>query len=206
MLKTSGHDALTGVRSTIIILATVAAGLTALQSYADTDEPPNTDDAVNDAWLDGRLEASYLFNRHLNAFEIDTQVSEGTVVLTGIVESLVDKELAGAIARGTDGVLEVENRLKVDSNARSRSTSEVGGDRRFGQAIDDATTTAQVKTKLLANDSVSGLAVNVDTFKNKVTLSGNVETSAEKNLIEQIAQDVRYVDEVENNIVVRSET
>lgn len=46
------------------------------------------------------------------------------------------------------------------------------------------TATALVKTKLLANQSTHGIAINVDTFNNMVSLTGEVSTSEEKDFAE----------------------
>ena len=185
-----------------------STALLTLAAFAASGAIGETSDSfsgnVKDAWLTGRIESMYLFNEHLSPFAISTDVENGVVRLTGTVESEIDRDLAGALAENADGVVEVENELTVDSNAaRSGAESESReGKRDFGSWVDDATTTAAVKTWLLRNGNTKGLQIDVDTLDDVVTLSGRVETAAEKDLAEQLAQGAKDVDEVRNNLVV----
>ena len=158
---------------------------------------------VKDAWLTGRIESMYLLNEHLSPFTINTAVANGVVTLTGTVPSEVDRDLAGALAENLEGVTEVENELVVDLEAAEASQSDEAEERRgFGTWVDDATTTAAVKSRLVGNQSTKGLQIDVDTNDDIVTLSGRVATGEEKDLAEQIALQVNDVDEVRNNLVV----
>jgi hyperosmotically inducible periplasmic protein len=129
--------------------------------------------ASKDAWIDGKLEAVYALNRHLSAFAIDTEVDQGIVVhLTGRVQHDIDRDLAGELAKNVDGVVEVNDDLTIATDARV--TRAEGEDRSFGAWIDDATTTASVKSKLMGNPNTQGMQIDVDTRGDVVTLSGEV--------------------------------
>lgn len=75
--------------------------------------------------------------------------------------------------------------------------------RSAGDVMDDGTITTKVKTKLLADDRVSGLAISVDTFKGEVTLWGGADTAEQKQLATEIAQSVRGVKSVNNVIMIK---
>ena len=68
--------------------------------------------------------------------------------------------------------------------------------------FDDATTTAAVKSRLIANTNTKCLQIDVDTRNDVVTLSGRVATGEQKELAEQIAGNTRDVDSVRNLLVV----
>jgi len=85
---------------------------TALSTSAVAAEN-NWKDDTKDAWIDGKAEATLLFNTHLNSFDIDTDVKMGKVTLTGEVASAVEKELAEEIVREIDGVTDVHNNLTL---------------------------------------------------------------------------------------------
>ena len=70
-------------------------------------------DSAQDGWIDGKAEATLLFNGNLNSFDINTDVKQGVVYLTGNVDSDVDKRLAGELVRNIDGVKKVDNQLTV---------------------------------------------------------------------------------------------
>jgi hyperosmotically inducible protein len=108
---------------------------------------------ASDGWIDTRLETVYLFNSSLNNFAIDTDVSEGVVTLSGTVQSDIEKDLAGEIAKSLEGVKSVNNELVVGEQpetAQAPATSDG-----FVQKVTDATTTAMVKARLIANDNVA---------------------------------------------------
>ena len=71
-----------------------------------------------------------------------------------------------------------------------------------GEYIDDSALTAKVKTALLQDPQLSGLAINVDTFKGTVQLSGFANSSAELRHAEAVARSVAGVKAVRNDIEI----
>jgi hypothetical protein len=71
-----------------------------------------------------------------------------------------------------------------------------------GETIDDATITTRVKTGMLNDPAVGGLAIDVDTFKGVVTLSGRVTSPAEKTQALAIARRTQGVVEVKDSLQV----
>jgi osmotically-inducible protein OsmY len=72
-----------------------------------------------------------------------------------------------------------------------------------GEYIDDTTITTKVKSKLMLAKDTTGTAINVETFKGIVQLSGFVKTEQEKQRAEEITRTVGGVKEVENKISIR---
>jgi hyperosmotically inducible periplasmic protein len=171
--------------------------LLAMQAYG-----VESSSAVKDAWIDGNLEAVYALNRHLSAFVIDTSVARGVVRLTGVVNTDIDRDLAGELAKGIDGVVEVNNILLLAVPSADAAKSPAIANRSFGVWIDDATTTASVKTKLLSNPNTDGLQIDVDTRGDVVTLSGEVGSAEERLLAEELARNTGDVKDVRNQLVV----
>jgi osmotically-inducible protein OsmY len=180
----------------VAVTGLLASSLLGTQAFGAEREGP-----ARDAWIDGKLEGVYLLNWHLNGFAIDTEVEKGVVHLTGKVESDIDRDLAGEIAKGIDGVVEVDNDLLI--TAGSRVTQKAGEDRSFGAWIDDTTTTAAVKAKLLGNPNTKGMKIDVDTRGDVVTLSGQVASAEEKSLAGELAQNTGDVKKVTNRLVVQ---
>ena len=75
-------------------------------------------------------------------------------------------------------------------------------DRSATETVTDQGITASVKTRLLANQEVSGLSINVDTFKSVVTLKGVVDSEHEAATALQLARDTQGVKSVESKLVV----
>jgi osmotically-inducible protein OsmY len=172
--------------------------------------------AVQDAWIDGRLEGAYIFNEHLSAAAIDTAVKNGAVTLSGTVESDIDRDLAAEIAKGMKGVVSVDNQLRVAGEGRSGAAAggaaaqhrdvdrgvEADERRSFGQWVNDATTSAAVKAALVRNDNIRAADIDVETDHDVVTLRGVVASKEQKELAEQLAKNTRDVKQVRNELRV----
>ena len=194
--------------SSLVVGLALAAGAQADQSRAEGIAEEEGSKAVHEAsstmsnvWRDGKLETVFLLNRHLNNFAIETEVEGNRVVLSGKVESEVDKDLAEELALGVEGISDVDNRLQVVSSEEAKAEANED-DRSFAEGVDDATLAAEIKIELLAHDELSGLAIDVDARDTTVTLSGKVESDARKKLAEQVVQNVDGVTSVENNLLV----
>ena len=82
----------------------------------------------------------------------------------------------------------------VSACAGSRTQSSTG------EYLDDSMITSKVKAKLLDDKEVSGLAVNVETFKGVVQLSGFVKSEAERQKAVQLARSVGGVKDIKDDI------
>jgi osmotically-inducible protein OsmY len=69
--------------------------------------------------------------------------------------------------------------------------------RSTGEVIDDTAITTKVKTGLLGDPIVSGFAISVETSRGVVSLTGIVNSAAERARAIQIAQDVGGVHRVD---------
>jgi len=78
----------------------------------------------------------------------------------------------------------------------------VGKDERSAKRVaDDASITAAIKTKFLADKYVKGLSIDVDTYDAVVTLNGKANSNFSRERAEEIARSTRGVAEVRNNLV-----
>ena len=157
--------------------------------------------AANDKWIEMRLETAYLFNPHLNNLSIDTEVKNANVMLSGTVRSDIDRDLAEEIARSLDGVKSVGNTLELKEDSEESVKTESDTD--FLQKVKDATTTAQVKTRLIGNGNISAGEIDVDTVNSVVRLSGEVGSDTERQLAEFIAKNTAGVQSVANELEIR---
>jgi hyperosmotically inducible protein len=77
------------------------------------------------------------------------------------------------------------------------------GAERAVTVMDDASITAKVKTALIAEPDLKGMAIDVDTAQNVVTLNGTVASDAVRERAERIAKEVEGVKEVRNQLLVK---
>ena len=73
-----------------------------------------------------------------------------------------------------------------------------------GAAIDDAEITTKVKAAVFAEPGLKTLQISVDTIKGVVTLSGSVDTPANRERAKDLAAAVSGVKEVDNRLVQKS--
>lgn len=199
----------------IIVTASMLAALSGASAVFAGDQAKasmeqhseESQSAVKDAWLHGKLESALLFNEHLNSFDIDTDVKNGTAYLRGAVESDIDRDLAGEIAKSITGVTKVENELVVDKAkaAMAKDTDAAKERHGFRQSVSNATLTARIKSTLLMNDNTGGMAINVDSKQGVVTLSGEVKSDEEKDLAIRLASNTSGATSVNDQLVVKSD-
>jgi len=72
-----------------------------------------------------------------------------------------------------------------------------------GEYVDDMSITASVKNEIFQDPQLKIFQIHVETFKNQVQLSGFVDSRKEYTRAEQIARNVKGVESVKNNLIVR---
>ena len=77
-----------------------------------------------------------------------------------------------------------------------------GSGEKSGAYVDDSWITSKVKSEMIADKNVPARDINVTTTKGVVTLSGKVDTWNASNRAGEIAQGVKGVSKVENDIQV----
>ncbi len=147
-------------------------------------------DKSRDAWIDGKAETILLMNTNLNSFDINTDVKNGVVILTGKVESDIERELAQELVENLDGVRDVDNELTV-----------LNKDDSFGTAMLDAKVATVIETRYLLDSEVSAMDIDIEAENGVVKLSGMVSNDAEHDLAIAIAENTddvkRVIDELE---------
>ncbi|WP_421131704.1 BON domain-containing protein [Alteromonas sp. A079] len=197
-----------------ILSMIVATTLSTSALAGDMDNDNKWEKGAKDAWIDGKAEATLLFNGNLDSFDINTDVENGNVVLTGKVDNSVEKKLAEELVANIDGVMSVENSLTIvekrnldeDEMVASMSDDVEDGYEEGTSELTDAKIATVIKTRLLLDGDISGFDIDVDVEAGYVTLTGNVDTDAERQLALEIAKNASDVTEVEDNLRVVTET
>jgi len=131
---------------------------------------------------------SYVFKNYLKNDDIKIQSKDGAVTLTGTVSEESHKSLAQETVAGLRGVKSVDNKLEIKGESPAANS--------------DAWLITKVKTALLFHRSVSATATEVNAKDGIVTLRGNAESQAQKDLTTEYAKDVDGVKDVKNEMVV----
>ena len=187
------------VKRTILTCLIATASITTSFSTLADDRSNDWKATANDAWIDGKVEATLLFNGQLNTFDINTDVNDGKVILTGKVGSEVDKRLATELAESIEGVDEVDNRLSVVTPQDYEGNWDT-----FTQDMKYAKIATVIKTRLLLESELSGTDINVDVSQGVVTLAGTVRNPSERDLAVAIAKNTADVSDVKSELSVDS--
>ncbi len=181
------------------IIAALVVGAISMSAQAS-----NWENESKDAWIDGKAEAVLLMNTNLNNFDINTDVKNGKVILTGKVNSELDKELAEELILSLDGVSAVDNKLTVVKNMKVKEDTSDDDDS-IESDLTDAKITTVLTTRFLFNSEVGGTDIDVDTDNGVVTLNGTVESEAEKQLAVSIAKNAKGVQKVIDKLTIVAE-
>ncbi|HEY6528925.1 MAG TPA: BON domain-containing protein [Cellvibrionaceae bacterium] len=157
-------------------------------------------DLVN-ARQETQIWTTYALSPYLRANDLHVTVNNGKATLTGTVAEDVNKDLAKQIALGVSGVKEVDNQIKVDADFHPKKPVND-----YGQAIDDASITSAIKSKLLWSKSTDGRSIDVETKNGRVKLTGNASTKQMRDSAGRLASGTRGVTSVNNQIAVDSAT
>jgi osmotically-inducible protein OsmY len=160
-------------------------------------ESPGADHS--DGWLSFKIHSMLLTKPHVSSTNTHVAINDGAVTLTGTADSAAQKELTETYVKDIDGVksvtddIHVNDRTYTDEKGRPATTSNV----------DDASITAQVKWALTTHKSTSALKTKVRTDNGIVNISGDADSDAEKALVTRLAEDVRGVKSVNNDMDVK---
>lgn len=129
-------------------------------------------------------------------------LASSLVVLTGCDRADTPSERAEERAEDRAEAAEERAEDRADAAGPSMGERTEGAASQAGQAIDDAKITTVVKSKYLADDTLKGLEISVDTEQGVVTLTGKVQNDSAKELATQIASGVEGVVSVNNQLTV----
>lgn len=168
-------------------------------AFAD-DESVGT--RVSDATITAKIKAKLIGDERTKAFDINVDTdADGRVTLRGAADSRTAKRAASEIARSVDGVKSVDNQLVVGADPAEQRVTASGKARhaadRTGEVASDTWITTKVKSELIANSEVKARDIDVSTRDGIVTLSGVLQSSAERNRAVQIARDIKGVKRVD---------
>jgi hyperosmotically inducible protein len=174
----------------VLVAATgslVGVALLALSGCASSMVPKDT--RHTDSGITSVIQASLEGSDKVKARQVDVETREGTVYLTGVVDTEEARIEAGRIAWRTEGVRGVVNDLTV-------------GERTVGSWVGDVMISSKVKAKLIADTDIKAGDIDVSSSQGVVTLIGRVGSEAIKNEAARIAGGTAGVKDVHNELLV----
>ncbi len=153
-------------------------------------------DVVRDKSIAASVRTRLLYHKQFRGIKIGVRCEKGVVTLSGLANSEQQRIRIGQITYETRGVEEVLNNIGVHPKRSLSGPSDVS------EHMTDEWIETRVETAILLNRHVSIREVDVEVNDGVCILSGTVESPAQRKFAAAIAQNVRGVGIVQNDIYV----
>jgi osmotically-inducible protein OsmY len=174
---------------------------------------------ITDTDLENSIKAKLDANDKLRAadLDVDADINNNEVVLTGTVESQETRMQAVEIAKGAHPGIVVTDKIDVEprdvpraqyteEQAREERERAESSNEKVGASLDDAWIHMKIVAQLIGDPDTPKRKINVDVVDNVVTLRGAVDTQQEKTEAERIARETEGVKRVNSQLKVGGTT
>lgn len=155
-------------------------------------------ESMDDAGISAAVKSKLLWSKHTDGMTTEVETKSGKVTLRGTADSAASKEHAKSLAMDTHGVMSVDNQLVVKDVKDVKPAIDGVAKTSAGTDVADGWITTKVKSTYGYSSNVNGSDIAVSTNSGIVTLSGKVDSGAERALAIELAQNVRGVKSVQS--------
>ena len=170
----------------------VATGVTT-KAVTVSNSDRSIGEYVDDVLIKAILKNSYFDQSEKIFFNVDVEVSQGRVLLTGTVDNIDLRIEATRIAWGVKGVQTVINEIQISESDNILNFA------------DDLVISTKVYAKLMLDEEVNSLNYNIETVNKVVYIIGISSSSDEKKKAIDLTKEVFGVEEVVEYITIKSE-
>ncbi|MGB2439784.1 MAG: BON domain-containing protein [Candidatus Puniceispirillaceae bacterium] len=185
VVLTSSALALSGCVGAAVGIGTAAVAASTTEKGFST--------SVADGVIETKLVNRFIQNDAALATGIEKSVNNGSVLLTGRVETIEQKVLATKLAWEIKGVREVVNEVQVTQDNSLRDKAK------------DLAASAQLRAALIGDQNISSLNFSIDVVNGIVYLSGVASDEMEKERVIAHAQELRFAKKVVNYIILETD-
>ena len=185
VVLTSSALALSGCVGAAVGFGTAAVAASATEKGFST--------SVADGIIETKLVNRFIQNDSALSTGIEKSVNNGSVLLTGRVETIEQKVLATKLAWEIKGVREVVNEVQVTQDNSLRDKAK------------DLAASAQLRAALIGDQNTSSLNFSIDVVNGIVYLSGVASDEMEKERVIAHAQELRFAKKVVNYIILETD-
>lgn len=148
-------------------------------------------EGIDDATASNQVKLRLLAADRAAFQEVDVEVANGNLLLSGAVPTAEHRQAAETIARGIGNIENVFNEIFIGPRSG------------FVRSAQDEMITAQIRARLTASPAVRAINVNIETFHGNVYLMGTARTEQELQRAAEIASVVGGVRRVVSFMQVR---
>ena len=149
--------------------------------------------SVSDGVIRVKLNDAFLGNNTTLFTNVSISVNDGSVLLTGKVNTPEDKVEATQLTWQVRGVIEVLNEITVINTSSVKDIAK------------DLAAAAQLRARLIADQDISSINFSVDVVNGTVYLSGIASSEDEMNIVVDHARSLRFATDVKNYIRINDD-
>ena len=127
------------------------------------------------------------------AEKISISVNDGSILVTGILKNVDTKIELTKVIWNVGGVKEVNNKIQISETNNLKNIAK------------DLASLGEIKAKLMASKKLNSLNFSIDVVNNIVYISGIASSEEEVAIVTQIAQEARFIKEVQNFVKVNND-
>jgi hyperosmotically inducible protein len=165
---------------------------------------------VADGWITMKIHSQFVPDDALEDSDIDVDTNAGVVTLTGTVATEAGRARALAIAKATDGVKSVVDKMRVapergadvTAAARQAGREATGAAKSAGRKVTDGWITSKIYAQFLTEMALEDSDIDVDVTKGAVTLSGTVRSDTGRQRAVAVAKATDGVKSVKDSLKV----
>ena len=165
---------------------------------------------ITDGWITMKIHSQFVTEDALENSDIDVDTNARVVTLNGRVVTEAGRARAVAIAKATDGVTNVVDKLRVapepgtdaSGAARQAGKETAGAAKGAARPVADGWITSKIYAQFLGEDALEDSDIDVDVTKGVVTLSGTVRSAAGRQRAVAIAKATDGVKSVKDTLKV----
>ena len=124
---------------------------------------------------------------------VSISVDNGSVLVTGKLKNIDTKIQLTKIIWKIHGVKEVNNKVQISETNN------------FKNIAKDLASLGEIKAKLMASKKLNSLNFSIDVVNNIAYISGIASSEEEISIVTQIAQEARFIKEVQNFVKVNKD-
>ena len=125
--------------------------------------------------------------------KISISVDDGSILITGNLKNVDDKIKLTKIVWEVSGVKEVNNKVQISETNNLKNIAK------------DLASLGEIRARLMASKKLNSLNFSVDVVNNIAYISGIASSEEEIAIVTQIAQETRFIKEVQNFVKVNND-
>ncbi len=172
--------------------APIIGGVSAI-AFSSSAQEKGLGTSINDKVIYVKLKnAIYDWDSSISE-NLSLSVDNGSVLVTGKLKNIDTKVKLTKIIWEINGVKEVNNKVQISETNN------------FKNIAKDLASLGEIKARLMASKKLNSLNFSIDVVNNIAYISGIASSEEEISIVTQIAQEARFIKEVQNFVKVNKD-